>query len=49
MVIPCYFLINLEGGLYWSWGAALVFSVTQATIFWRRFMGGKWKQMSVIN
>ncbi|MBV6493875.1 MAG: Multidrug resistance protein MdtK [Turneriella sp.] len=48
MVIPSFFLINLKGGLYWSWGAAAVFSITQAVIFWRRFVGGKWKNMSVI-
>ncbi len=48
MVIPSFFLINLKGGLYWSWGAATVFSFIQAIVFWRRFVGGKWKNMSVI-
>lgn len=48
MVIPSFFLIKLQHGLYLAWGAAAVFSVIQATIFWRRFVGGKWKNMSVI-
>ncbi len=48
MVAPTFFLIHLPGGLYLAWGAAALFSVTQATIFWRRFVGGSWKTMSVI-
>lgn len=48
MVIPTFFLVKIPNGLYWSWGAAAVFSFVQATVFWRRFVGGKWKQMSVI-
>lgn len=48
MVIPSFFLIKLQHGLYLAWGAAAVFSIIQATIFWRRFVGGKWKNMSVI-
>ncbi|MBN8222918.1 MAG: hypothetical protein J0L53_18535, partial [Spirochaetes bacterium] len=49
MVIPSFFLIKLQHGLYLAWGAAAVFSIIQATIFWRRFVGGKWKNMSVID
>lgn len=48
MVTPTFFLKDLEGGVYYAWGAATVFSIAQASIFWRRFVGGKWKQMSVI-
>jgi len=48
MVVPTFFLVKIPNGLYWSWAAAAVFSFVQATVFWRRFVGGKWKQMSVI-
>jgi multidrug resistance protein, MATE family len=49
MVIPTFFLKDLSGGIYWAWGSATVFSAVQASVFWRRFVGGKWKVMSVIN
>ena len=49
MVLPTFLLSAEPGAVYWSWGAATVFSLVQASVFWRRFMGGKWKQMSVIN
>jgi MATE family multidrug resistance protein len=49
MVLPTYLLSDQPGGVYWAWGAATVYSLVQATIFWRRFVGGKWKQMSVIS
>jgi MATE family multidrug resistance protein len=48
MVAPTFYLKDLEGGVYYAWGAATVFSIVQASVFWRRFVGGKWKQMSVI-
>ncbi len=49
MVLPAYLFRNEPGAVYWAWGAATVFSIVQASVFWRRFVGGKWKQMSVIN
>lgn len=49
MVLPAYLFRNEPGAVYWAWGAATVFSMVQASIFWRRFVGGKWKQMSVIS
>lgn len=49
MVIPTYFLQNKVGAIYWAWGAASIFIIMQALVFWRRFVGGKWKSMSVIN
>ncbi|HMV36576.1 MAG TPA: MATE family efflux transporter [Turneriella sp.] len=48
MVLPTYLLKDQPGAVYLAWGAGTVFSLTQATIFWRRFVGGKWKRMSVI-
>ena len=49
MVIPAWFVKDWEGAVYWAWGAASLFIVVQALVFWRRFVGGKWKKMSVIN
>jgi len=49
MVLPAYLFQDRPGAVYWAWGAATVFSIVQASVFWRRFVGGKWKQMSVIN
>ena len=48
MVIPTWFMKDWNGAVYWAWGAATIFGITQALIFWRRFVGGKWKTMSVI-
>jgi MATE family multidrug resistance protein len=49
MVLPTYLLKDKPGAVYLAWGAATCFSIIQATVFWRRFVGGKWKQMSVIS
>jgi MATE family multidrug resistance protein len=49
MVLPTYLLKDQPGAVYLAWGAATCFSIIQATVFWRRFVGGKWKQMSVIS
>lgn len=49
MVLPTYLMKEWNGAVYWAWGAASVYGITQAMIFLRRFIGGKWKQMSVIN
>lgn len=48
MVLPTYLLKDQPGAVFLAWGAATVFSLVQAAIFWRRFVGGKWKAMSVI-
>ncbi len=49
MVIPTWYVKDMSSAVYLAWGAASVFIVTQALVFWRRFAGGKWKSMSVIN
>lgn len=49
MVLPTIFMRDWPGAVYWAWGAASVFGITQAIIFLLRFKGGKWKLMSVIH
>jgi MATE family multidrug resistance protein len=49
MVLPTWLIRDWPGGIYWAWGIAAVYGVTQAMIFLRRFLGGKWKKMSVIH
>ena len=49
MVLPAYLFREQPGAVYWAWGSATIYSMVQALIFWRRFTGGKWKKMSVIN
>lgn len=49
MVFPTWYFKDYSGAVYFAWGAASVFSISQAVVFWRRFVGGKWKQMSVIH
>lgn len=48
MILPTYVLKDADGAVYWAWAAASLFIITQAFVFLVRFMGGKWKQMSVI-
>lgn len=48
MVLPTYLMKEWSGAIYWAWGAASVYIILQALIFWRRFVGGKWKAMRVI-
>ncbi|MCB0327216.1 MAG: MATE family efflux transporter [Bdellovibrionales bacterium] len=48
MVIPTFLIRGQQGAVYWSWGFASLFVITQALIFYGRFLGGKWKHMSVI-
>lgn len=48
MIAPTIIARDWPGAVYWAWGAASVFSMVQAFIFLRRFVGGKWKLMSVI-
>jgi multidrug resistance protein, MATE family len=49
MVIPTILVKDWNGAVYWAWGAASVFIILQALVFWRRFVGGLWKKMSVIH
>lgn len=48
MVLPTWYMKDFENAVYLAWGAATVYIVSQALVFWRRFVGGKWKLMSVI-
>lgn len=48
MVIPTWLMKEWTGAIYWAWGAASLYIISQAVIFWRRFVGGKWKLMRVI-
>lgn len=49
MVVPTYVLCIVFGyGLYWAWGFATVYVICLGLMFLLRFMGGKWKQMRVI-
>ncbi|MCP5464242.1 MAG: MATE family efflux transporter [Deltaproteobacteria bacterium] len=49
MIMPTYLTSHFEKAVYWAWAFASLFIVSQAIIFWRRFVGGKWKSMSVIS
>jgi MATE family multidrug resistance protein len=48
MVFPTWLARTSSDGVYWAWAAASVFIMLQAIVFWRRFVGGRWKQMRVI-
>jgi multidrug resistance protein, MATE family len=48
MVYPTWLFRNHEQGVYWAWGAASLYIMLQAVVFWIRFVGGKWKSMRVI-
>jgi MATE family multidrug resistance protein len=49
MIFPTWYFKDYDGAVYWAWGAASLFGITQALVFWRRFVGGNWKKMSVIS
>jgi multidrug resistance protein, MATE family len=48
MVFPTWYMKDWNNAVYFAWGAATLFIVSQSMVFLRRFVGGKWKQMSVI-
>jgi multidrug resistance protein, MATE family len=48
MVFPTWYFSQMENAIYYAWGAASFFIVFQAFVFLSRFLGGKWKKMSVI-
>ncbi len=49
MVLPTWWMKDWVGAIYWAWGAASIYIILQAFVFLQRFLGGKWKQMSVIS
>ncbi|MGE0173278.1 MAG: MATE family efflux transporter [Oligoflexales bacterium] len=49
MILPTWLAKAEPQAVYLGWGAASCYIVLQALVFWRRFVGAKWKQMSVIN
>lgn len=50
MVLPVYALVEWAGvGLYTAWGCTVVYVVVLAGLTWRRFLGGKWREKSVIS
>jgi MATE family multidrug resistance protein len=48
MVIPSYLAYRLGWEFYWTWVFVTVYVMAQATSFYLRFRGGKWKSMRVI-
>ncbi len=48
MIFPTWLMTKNVGAVYWAWGAASLYVIIQASIFIWRFLGGKWKSMSVI-
>ena len=48
MVLPTILFKDQPGAVYWAWGAASVYIILIAFVFLRRFLGGKWKSMTVI-
>jgi MATE family multidrug resistance protein len=48
MVIPTYIAVKMKWSLYVGWACATVFVCVLAIVFLMRFLGGKWKQMRVI-
>lgn len=48
MVIPTWVVAGWDHAIYWAWGAASIFIISQALIFLWRFRQGKWKDMRVI-
>lgn len=48
MVLPTYFAVKYKWSLYVAWTFVTVFVCVLAVVFLLRFLGGKWKQMRVI-
>ena len=36
MVVPTYLMKDWNGAVYWAWGAASLFIISQSFVFWRR-------------
>lgn len=48
MVIPSWLAYEYGWGFYWTWAFVTLYVAAQATCFYFRFRGGKWKAMRVI-
>ncbi len=48
MVIPVYVVVASGGSVYLCWVFATLNIFLQGVVFWRRFHGGRWKSMRVI-
>lgn len=48
MVVPTYFAMRNNWGLYWSWSFASLYIIALAFTFLFRFRQGKWQSMRVI-
>lgn len=48
LVLPTYYIIEYNLGLYAAWLCITIFVLLLAIVFWARFMGGKWESMRVI-
>lgn len=48
MVIPTYFAVTRDWGVYWAWIFATAFILAMAICFFLRFRSGVWKTMRVI-
>lgn len=49
MVLPTWVLRDESGAIFYAWGAASVYAMVQAMVFFFRFKQGKWKGMRVIS
>ena len=49
MVLPVFILVIYMGsGIYPTWVALTAYVCVASIVFWRRYAGGKWKEMRVI-
>ncbi|NQV13835.1 MATE family efflux transporter [bacterium] len=49
LIIPTYIAVDIfHSSLYLPWAFCSLFIITMGLTFWGRFLGGKWKSMSVI-
>lgn len=48
MIIPTWYVIDRDDGVYWAWAAASLYIIIQAFCFLARFFQGRWKEMRVI-
>lgn len=49
MVIPTFFIREWTNAVFWAWGAASLFGVTQALVLYSRFKSGKWKSINILS
>lgn len=49
LIIPTYIAVDiLDSGLYLPWTFCALFIISMGLTYWRRFLGGKWRVMQVI-